>query len=682
MIDKKDILYSYNDNSDSNINENIKKIRKELYKFSIEALTYLMNGTHIVLKKKIIDSFQLYYEKYNQFKLENINKPYEGRSIIQVLLNNIYFEENLGLKYEIRELIKCLIDEGSSSNIAFFDSYNTNSNKEDKAEFFVMFFELYSEQLIHFLSTDFKKCSCDMLNNNSTAFNALNTSIIDTRISGLTISQINDFEKFVNDSKQMIIEFFSFTLISHIKVSQLFVEKSLIKNLLSIKELNNKYLNLFLVKFIKTLLFNLDEKLFNELSEKNYNLFEVLFSILKQNIPHESISTNTTSQTTLIANINTNIINSSSPDLTQLTKKFKKQININKSKELTLNILCSSILDIFKNISKSSYCVSFAEALQHEENQNYIKELSPHTSFISPIIEEIIIKKNEENKIKEHQENEDMNNFNASSFSSLNNSQSLINKNYFDSNNELGLKEDDNDSINSNSIDDSDSNNDEFEEGVSSSKKNVDNRFNSYSKYYDTINNTNNTDTDANKDNKNDFTKYSNDFMDLFNNKENDDDDENLEDDYLNRSSNAASNSKISLMGSTNQRLYSNSNLNRFSSYNNKKLNNINISSSNNVSGSNSRPMLGLKRPKTLAFSSKSYDNSDDSNNNKKPFNAFNILQTYNEEENNESNSDDSNKENNSKEKDNNKPEITIESNFSNDDETDYKDLLSLFKRD
>ena len=312
----------------------ISQLRSELYYFSIEAFNHFLNGSHVTFKNKIVNNFAKHEGPIQSTKTDTtttstatLKKP----SIIQILLNIIYYDENFGLKYEVGELIKCLLDENNLNLNLNLNLQSSIQHKLPKFDFFQFFFECYSKQLLGFLNCKF-----------------------------------DQYNQLISDSKQIIIDFFSFSLVQNSKrTMDIFVEQKIIFRLVELTHLDDKRLDLFLVKFAKTAIFNGDEALFNVLTEK-LEVFKILLKVLRKSI------------------------------LAIKPSIFTKPINNNKHKELGLNILGSSVLDCFECIKNSNLSSHYAEYLIQNHKEDLISML-PHTETAITILESIDTKKKKDN---------------------------------------------------------------------------------------------------------------------------------------------------------------------------------------------------------------------------------------------------------------------------------------------
>lgn len=317
----KDIYEKEFDSNEQATNDNIQIIKEELFNFSIEALSHLMNGCHITIKQKISKIL------FSEGGIMN------EKATLNLFLRIILFEKDFGLKYEIGELIKFLIDE-SNNNVNV--PVNSKVKKvEIKRDIYTFFLDNYANDFSNIIVTDFSK-------------------------------ELGSSENYMNDSKQIIVDILGYAMIlNNNKFSEINEKHGIINKLTLIESINNKYLNLYISKFFKILIFNSNEKMYDFLTTDS-KYFSLLFNLLKSSLQ---------------PNVN----------------KFKKEINNNNCQLVKFSILGSSILEIFECLKNNNQVG--AKYAQHILN-NHMLDIS-NLGFNNNIIEtleEIIKKSNEAQK--------------------------------------------------------------------------------------------------------------------------------------------------------------------------------------------------------------------------------------------------------------------------------------------
>lgn len=340
----------------------------DIFRLSVESLTYYYYSSSETFKNYIYKNFGNFLEIKSKKKEKNYHESNSGKiigknkkkkSIVQILLNVIYFNNDFGIKGEITDLIKSLIDENNTNTYMIFNSVPVqpnnlanNSNKMnnwglpiiEKANFGTNFFQHYSNQIITYISTDFFSESNNYNNENKTNLNSNSQ---------------------VKDSKQFLLEIFNLSLYSNsIYTSTAILKNDMIKNILNIPQLNDKHLNLFLVKFIKNMMQNSTEEMFTTLSVK-FKVFDVLFELLKLSI----------------IKLNDNMDKNEGV-------VFNKEKNKSLIKTLGINILGSSIIDCFHQFKPNKIGVKYIETLL-SDYKNQLDSYKPFTDSVIINLEKV-----------------------------------------------------------------------------------------------------------------------------------------------------------------------------------------------------------------------------------------------------------------------------------------------------
>ena len=333
---------------ESCISNSFRNIRDDLYNISLDLLIHINNCNLTSLKNYIIlpESKGAIVNNFKQKKVKlllnfknnecdspslnvldrssNINNNITFKDkynemlhnnffFFQSLLNIIYFEEDFGIKYELGELIKNVID----------DSYI----EEKGSKYFNLFYEHFLSQLISYVCINYYN----------------DDSKVDSNL-------IISFNSKINESKQIILDIMTFSIINNYEQSSIiFIDSDAIYEISNIIGTQHKQIDFFIIKFIKSLIFNSNESIFSLLTYK-INIFEILLNEFKK------------------------ILENSNPNC---NKQNKEETKIN----IKINILGSCILECFSCINK---CKLRNEFLEHIISNCYklIKELEPYTSFI------------------------------------------------------------------------------------------------------------------------------------------------------------------------------------------------------------------------------------------------------------------------------------------------------------
>lgn len=217
-------------------NEFIKELRTELFLFGIECLYHVNTGSIFTIKSMLVHMHDHSKEEAGQ------DSGQSDYLFYQALLNIIYFDESFGLKYEIGEFLKNVLD----------DSQYYVNNQGDKN--LKSFYNYFLSQLLNFVCINFNSSD--------------------------TIKQ--QFLKHIIDSKQIIIDIFNYTLIqSNSMTTQLFIDQEVIVELSNLIGQQCKHLDFFIIKFMKTVIFFSDEFMLKLLTVR-LNIFDILFKILKE----------------------------------------------------------------------------------------------------------------------------------------------------------------------------------------------------------------------------------------------------------------------------------------------------------------------------------------------------------------------------------------------------------------
>lgn len=248
---------------------------------------------------------------------DNINISVEIRRhreflLFQCMLNLLFFEQSFSLKYEIGEFIKCMIDTSIDS-----------CNNDISSKSMLTFYEVFLSQIMNFLKINFNK----------------NQNILKY-----------DYVKYTNDSKQILLDIFTFSIFQNNQISSnIFIENDVVYDIINTISNENKYVNLFIVKFLKAVIFNSDEFMMKLLTIRT-NVFNTLINLLSDSLGKTN------------------------------NKEIYKQ-QTKQGKSIKLNILSSSILDLFDCLKKSKMKNEFLDCL-YISSFDELKKLEPVTTFI------------------------------------------------------------------------------------------------------------------------------------------------------------------------------------------------------------------------------------------------------------------------------------------------------------